>query len=179
MLRKILIVSLYFLSSCSNAKQNPIIENYQLGQKVNTPNNTKVVLVGGCFDVLHYGHIQFLEKAKAEGNYLIVALEPDESISRYKKRTPIHTQQQRAQNLAAIRYVDKVLLLPPLKGYKDYNQLVRDVHPNIIAITADDPQKENKLKQANLVGADLKVVVDRLKGFSSTKIIGRRAGCNS
>lgn len=179
MLRKILIVSLYFLSSCSNAKQNPIIENYQLGQKVNTPNNTKVVLVGGCFDVLHYGHMQFLEKSKAEGTYLIVALEPDDRIIKGKKRQPIHTQQQRAQNLAAIRYVDKVLLLPPLKGYKDYNQLVRDVHPNIIAITADDPQKENKLKQANLVGADLKVVVDRLKGFSSTKIIGRRAGCNS
>jgi len=179
MLRKILIVSLWFLSSCSNVKQDSVIENYQLGQKVNTPNNTKVVLVGGCFDVLHYGHMQFLEKAKSEGAYLIVALEPDESISRYKKRIPIHTQQQRAQNLAAIRHVDKVLLLPKLNGFKDYSQLVQDSRPNIIAITADDPQKQNKLKQANLVGADLKVVVDRIKGFSSTKIIGHCVGCNS
>ncbi len=173
MLRKIVIVSLCFLSSCSNVNKNPVIENYQLGQKVNTPKKAKIVLVGGCFDVLHYGHMQFLEKAKLEGAYLIVALEPDESISRYKKRTPIHNQQQRAQNLAAIRYVDKVLLLPKLKGFKDYSQLVQDSHPNVIAITADDPQKQNKLKQANLVGADLKVVVDRIKGFSSTNIIGR------
>ncbi|WP_425362028.1 adenylyltransferase/cytidyltransferase family protein [Candidatus Tisiphia endosymbiont of Mystacides longicornis] len=51
--------------------------------------NNQLVLVGGCFDLLHYGHIQFLRNAKAQGNYLIVALEPDETINNYKKREVI------------------------------------------------------------------------------------------
>jgi cytidyltransferase-like protein len=136
-------------------------------------------LVGGCFDVLHYGHMQFLEQARAEGTYLIVALEPDESIIQYKKRKPIHNQKQRAYNLAQLRSVDKVLLLPSLKGYQDYNQLVQDVHPDVIAITADDPQKQNKLKQAKDSKAQLKVVIERLKGFSTTKIIQGYNSCNS
>ncbi len=59
--------------------------------------NSKIVLVGGCFDVLHYGHLEFLHEAKKQGKYLIVALEPDETIIKYKKRKPIHNQLQRAK----------------------------------------------------------------------------------
>jgi len=121
--------------------------------------------------VLHNRHIQFLEKAKAEGGYLVVALEPDESITKYKKTpTRSHTETS-AYNLAGLRYVDKVLVLPKLNGFKDYNQLVHDVEPDKIAITADDPQKQIKSNQAIQVGADLKVVVGRIKNYSSTKIV--------
>ena len=42
--------------------------------------NKKTVLVGGCFDVFHFGHLQFLNSAKEQGDYLIVILEPDEVI---------------------------------------------------------------------------------------------------
>lgn len=51
----------------------------------------KIVLVGGCFDLLHYGHFTFLKNAKKEGDVLVVALESDEFILNQKKRKPVHT----------------------------------------------------------------------------------------
>lgn len=130
----------------------------------------KIVLVGGCFDILHFGHIQFLQKAKETGDYLIVALEPDERIINYKKRTPAHTQQERAYNLLALRSVDYVIMLPQLNGFDDYLALVKAIKPHIIAITNNDPQQDNKQKQADAVGAQLVIVTDMIGNFSSSAI---------
>ena len=134
------------------------------------PQNKKIVLVGGCFDILHFGHIQFLEKAQLAGDYLIVALEPDERILNYKNRIPIHTQSERAHNLLALRYVDHVVLLPVLNGFDDYLELVQSIQPHIIAITNNDPQMENKQKQADVIGAQLVVATDMIGNFSSSAI---------
>ena len=154
-------------------EQSALIENYEFKA---VPNNEgkNIVLVGGCFDVLHYGHIEFLKKAKAAGDYLGVALEPDERILKYKHRKPIHNQKERAEILSAIRFVDKVILLPVLNGFKDYNQLVRDIHPKVIAVTAGDPQLDNKKNQAVEVGATVETVMQRLNGFSSSSIINNQ-----
>jgi cytidyltransferase-like protein len=139
-------------------------------QKVPVPDRQRIVLVGGCFDILHFGHIQFLDKAKKTGDYLIIALEPDETIIQYKKRIPIHNQEQRAYNLVALRSVDQVILLPSLQGFDDYYMLVKNINPHIIAITQDDPQIENKQKQADAIGAQLIIVSERIEPFSSSSI---------
>lgn len=128
------------------------------------------VLVGGCFDLLHYGHLRFLESARLQGDYLIVALESDESIHRTKGAYPIHTQQQRAEILAALWCVDMVLLLPPLQGFDDYFLLVKQVNPSVLAVTGGDSQLTNKQKQADLIGARV-VVVNQLIGGLSSSII--------
>jgi cytidyltransferase-like protein len=130
----------------------------------------KIVLVGGCFDIIHFGHIQFLQKAKEAGDFLIVALEPDERIIHHKNRTPMHTQQERAYNLAALRSVDEVIMLPQLNGFDDYLALVKNIKPHIIAITDNDPQKDNKQKQADAIGAQLVIVTDMIGSFSSSNI---------
>lgn len=137
----------------------------------------KTVLVGGCFDVLHSGHIRFLEKAKEQGTHLVVALEPDEHIRQYKHRDPIHTQHQRAYNLKSLRAVDEVVLLPRMHGFDDYKALVEDIRPQIIAVTEGDPQSDNKSKQAQVVGAQMIAVTDEIKGFSTSAIITH--GCTS
>ncbi len=164
---------LLLLNACSievsQTTQTATIQKYHR-QTIQIPNNKNIVLVGGCFDILHFGHIEFLKNAKATGNYLVVALEPDESITNYKRRTPTHNQKERADILAALRFVDHVVLLPVLKGFVDYNQLVENIKPQVIAITADDPQIANKQKQANSVGAIVMIVAPRLGNFSSTKI---------
>lgn len=156
------------------ASINTSDSNY-LYKKKNNPNacnNTqRIILVGGCFDLLHNAHYDYLRKSKALGDYLIVALEPDETIIKYKKRKPVFNQQERAKNLSAIRYVDEVLLLPPLKGYKDYLQLVQDVCPNVIAVTAGDPQIMNIKKQAKLVDAEVVEVIGLIDGISTTDLI--------
>ena len=170
-----LILCCLALSACqhhnhSNLKALAAISNYE-NKAVLDCGKKKVVLVGGCFDVLHYGHFEYLRKAKLEGQYLIVALEPDERIIKYKNRQPIHNQKQRAANLSAISFVDHVLLLPELKSYKDYLNLVINTCPNVIAVTAGDPQLENIQKQAARVGATVKEVNNLETGVSSSDII--------
>jgi len=147
-------------------------ESYESKKPLDHPVGKKIVLVGGCFDVLHYGHIEFLKRSKSKGDILIVALEPDEKILRFKKRAPIHNHYQRATNVGSIRYVDKVIMLPNLNGFEDYSELLKNINPNIIAVTSDDPIIEIKRMHAKHVGAELVVVIDRIQDLSSSKILG-------
>ncbi|MBI3620518.1 nucleotidyltransferase family protein, partial [Candidatus Roizmanbacteria bacterium] len=117
--------------------------------------NKKKVLVGGCFDLVHYGHLQFLKKAKKQGEVLIICLESDEFIKRKKNKVSFHTQTQRAEILAAFHMVDVVVLLPFLSTDEEYFQVVQTVRPQIIAVTEGDSQLKNKQKQAALVGAEV------------------------
>ncbi len=113
-----------------------------------------VVLVGGCFDVIHYGHTEFLRLAKELGDHLIVALEADENVTRRKGSTrPIHTQRQRAAMLTSLFSVDEVIMLPEMKNDTDYKTLVAELKPNIIAVTEGDPYKHHKEAQAKEIGA--------------------------
>lgn len=130
-----------------------------------------VVLVGGCFDLFHYGHLFFLKKAKESGNFLIVALESDKFIKKVKKRNPIHNQQQRAEILSQMQVVDLVIKLPFLAKDEDYFSLVKLIKPKIIAVCENDPQMKNKLKQAKTINAQLKVVCPLITNFSSSKIL--------
>lgn len=139
-------------------------------QPLSIPSHKKIILVGGCFDIMHFGHIKFLEKAHQAGDYLIVALESDECIIENKKRTPTHTQMERAYNLLALRYVDNVILLPFLNNFQDYLNFVKTVNPHIIAITNNDPQINNKQKQAIEVNAQLVIVTNIIGSFSSSSI---------
>ena len=116
----------------------------------------KIVLVGGCFDLLHYGHISFLKQAKALGDYLIVALEADQNV-RFAKgdNRPIHSQEQRKEMLTSLSFVDEVIPLPPMNQDFQYFTLVEKIHPQIIAVTEGDPVVYKKMKQAEQVGAKL------------------------
>ncbi|RYG57976.1 D-glycero-beta-D-manno-heptose 1-phosphate adenylyltransferase, partial [bacterium] len=71
----------------------------------------KVVFTNGCFDLLHVGHIDLLEKARAAGDFLIVGLNSDASVRRLKGQTrPIHSEEARARVLAALNSVDAVVI---------------------------------------------------------------------
>lgn len=131
----------------------------------------KIILVGGCYDILHYGHYAFLKAAAEEGDILIIALESDEFIKKRKKRNPVHTQQQRAEILSGLSFVDYVIKLPFLQADTDYMQLVDMIKPTIIAITDGDRQLENKKRQSEEVGAQLKIVIPVVESFSSSSII--------
>ena len=80
----------------------------------------------------------------------------------------------RAKNLLKTKLVDDVILLPTLKSAEDYLQMVQTIKPNIIAVTAGDPQMENKKKQAKKTGAKVKIVIDRLPGLSTTNLINKK-----
>lgn len=148
-----------------------IIKWEEIGRYKKYWQNKKTVLVGGCFDIFHYGHLKFLQQAKKQAERLIVCLESDLFIKKNKKRPPIHNQKQRAEILASISFVDFVIMLPYFSSDKDYYNLVEMVRPSLIAVTEGDRQLENKKKQGKMIGIVVKTVSRLLKNFSSTKII--------
>lgn len=129
-----------------------------------------VVLVGGCFDILHLGHIRFLNEAKKLGT-VVVALESDENLRRYKGVSrPIHQQNQRAEVLAALSSVDYIIILPSFTTDQDYFDLTKTVSPDVIVVTAGDPQLANKQKQAEMVGAKL-TTIPKIKTPSTSQLV--------
>lgn len=134
--------------------------------------NKKVVLVGGCFDVLHPGHLIFLQKAKKAGDTLVVLLESDEKIKKLKGlNRPVHTQKERAIVLKALKFVDRVIMLPNMKNDSDYQRLIKKIRPDIIAATEGSTDNHLKKRAAQLVGAKFIYVTKMIGNHSSSQIL--------
>jgi len=130
-----------------------------------------IVLTGGCFDVLHLGHIKFLEAAKKNGDVLFVFVESDQNVQKTKgKDRPINNQDDRAQVLASIRFVDYVIKLPFMKNNNDYDAFTANIEPLIIAVTRGSEALLHAKRQARMVGARLIEVIGRIPEKSTTKI---------
>ncbi len=126
--------------------------------------NKSVVFTNGCFDILHVGHLELLEKAKSFGDVLIVGMNSDSSMKQIKgPDRPILTEQDRARLLAAIEMVDYVVLFDEETPF----ELLRQIKPNILV-------KGGDYKLNEIIGRD---VVDEVKiipfvrGKSTTNII--------
>lgn len=127
----------------------------------------KIVFTNGCFDILHLGHIDYLSKAKDEGNILIIGLNTDNSVSRIKGPTrPITDENSRAKILASLQFVDAVTLFDEETPY----ELINFVQPDVLV-------KGSDYKPEDIVGYDIvkakngKVVtIDFLEGYSTTAI---------
>lgn len=129
----------------------------------------KVVFTNGCFDILHVGHVKYLQKAKSFGDILIVGLNSDESVSRLKGPSrPINITQDRAYILAALEAVDFVV---PFEEDTPYN-LIKMIKPNTLV-------KGGDYKGKNVIGtefaSELKLV-DFVNGKSTTKTIQKIEG---
>jgi len=132
----------------------------------------RIVLAGGCFDLLHIGHITFLEKAKKQGDVLIIMLESDAAITASKgKNRPINSQEIRAKILAALSVVDFIILLEPNMSDSDYSTLVFSVKPAIIATTAGDVNRFHKERQAKQIDANVVDVTPQIADKSTTKLV--------
>ncbi|MBI2431127.1 MAG: adenylyltransferase/cytidyltransferase family protein [Candidatus Levybacteria bacterium] len=131
----------------------------------------KIVLVGGCFDILHPGHVLFLEKAKQQGDVLFVMLESDQTIQLTKgNKRPIHPQKDRALVLSTLNMVDYIILLPSLNKDRDYDNLLFKIKPTIIATTKGDPKRYHKERQAKLMGTTVIDVMERVKDASTSQL---------
>lgn len=134
--------------------------------------NKKIVLVGGCFDVIHLGHTTFLEKAKNKGDILIVLLESDENIKKNKGKTrPINSQKNRAILLTKLKIVDYVVRLPKIKNDEEYLKIIKKIRPTIIAVSENDENLINKKYQAKQVGAKIAKVTKLIPHQSTSRII--------
>lgn len=99
----------------------------------------RIVYTGGTFDIFHYGHVNFLKKCKIIGDEVVVALNMDEFIKKFKGSYPIMSYKERETSLLECRYVDKVI--PNFSG-EDSKPTILTVKPNIIAIGDDWAHKD-------------------------------------
>ena len=127
-----------------------------------------IVFTNGCFDVLHRGHVEYLEKSKALGSKLIVGLNSDASVRELKPGRPINNQDDRMAVLLALRWVDEVIIFDeptPLK-------LIQRISPDIIT-------KGGDYSPDQVVGARIAkqtIIIPFLDGYSSTRIINEAQG---
>jgi rfaE bifunctional protein nucleotidyltransferase chain/domain len=127
-----------------------------------------ITLANGAFDVLHVGHIRYLQAAKQLGGRLVVAVNSDESVRKLKgERRPIMPDFERAELVAALGDVDAVVIFPET----DVRALIRELRPEIHAkgtdyTAATVPERNEVLAY----GGRVEIVGDP-KGHSSRKII--------
>lgn len=97
-------------------------------EKIRSQGKT-IVTTNGCFDILHVGHVRYLEKAKSFGDVLIVALNSDKSVKSIKGDSrPINNENDRAEILSALRSVDYVVLFDEDSPINLLLQIKPDVH---------------------------------------------------
>ena len=147
-----------------------IVDLHELTKSLPRGSKARIVLTGGCFDILHIGHVRFLSEAKRMGDYLVVLLESDKSVKDLKgKNRPLFLQRERAEMLSALGSVDLVVLLPVMANDSDYLNVVMEIKPDIIAVTEHDPHIEKKRAQAKKIGARVKVIPS-LERFSTSRL---------
>ncbi|OGH06307.1 MAG: hypothetical protein A2171_00915 [Candidatus Levybacteria bacterium RBG_13_35_9] len=133
--------------------------------------NKSIVLAGGCFDILHIGHIQFLKNAKKRGDILFILLESDSNVKKLKgSGRPINSQEDRAQILSSMEYVDYIVLLPNMTKNTDYDKLVYGLNPDVIAVTQNSPQIIHNLRQAKKINAKVMQVIKIINDKSTTNL---------
>ena len=107
----------------------------------------KVVLASGVFDLLHLGHVRFLEEAKRAGGAnakLIAIIATDNTVENSKGKKPIMSEDQRCALVRSLRVVDKAVL-----GYEnmDIGEVIGKIKPDVIALGYDQSDMENEVKK--------------------------------
>jgi FAD synthetase len=140
-----------------------------------TTRKQRVVLASGVFDLIHLGHVRFLEDAKNAGGpkaKLIVIIAKDSTVEKMKGRKPIMSEDERLALVKSLKVVDDAVL-----GYEglDIGEVVEKIKPDIIALGWDQAEMENSVKDY-LAKHKLQVSIIRIGKFgensldSSTKI---------
>ena len=132
-------------------------------------NDERIVFTNGCFDILHIGHIDYLNQARALGSKLIVGVNTDASVKKLKgEGRPINSEQDRALSLAALQCVDAVILF----GEDTPEELIRRVGPDVLVKGGDYRIEEIAGRQY----AKEVITIPLTEGRSTTGLIERIRG---
>ena len=147
-----------------------ILELEELKKIVSLAKSTekKVVFTNGCFDIIHGGHIEFLQKAKALGDILVVGLNTDKSVKQLKgENRPIKSEKERANILAALKYIDYITLFNETTPEK----LIQEIRPDIL-VKGDDYKIDEVVGREIVEGYGAKVeLIPIVQGHSTTQTL--------
>ena len=155
----------------NNAKIKKITQLKKITTRLKTQGKT-IIFTNGCFDLLHYGHIKYLQEAKGKGDILIVAINSDASVKRIKgSKRPLINEKDRLRQIAALECVDYAVL------FKEDTPLglIKSIRPDILV-------KGSDWDKNSIVGSDIvlscggKVLTVKLaQGRSTTNLIKKIA----
>jgi rfaE bifunctional protein nucleotidyltransferase chain/domain len=132
-------------------------------------NEDKVVFTNGCFDILHLGHIDYLEKSSEFGTQMIVAVNSDASVRTLEKgvERPINSEYARARLIAALEFVSMVIIF----GESTPLELIQALNPDVL-VKGDDYTIETIVgaKEVIAAGGEVKTIA-LVPDYSTTKII--------
>jgi rfaE bifunctional protein nucleotidyltransferase chain/domain len=130
----------------------------------------KLVATNGCFDLLHVGHVRYLQAARALGDFLAVGLNADRSVRELKgKGRPVTSERDRAEILAALECVDLLAIFPETRA----TQFIAASHPAIYVKGGDyGPETLNEQERALLkeIGAEIRFIPFEA-GYSTSRLL--------
>ena len=160
------------MSKALNKLQNKIYTLDRLMDEINNwkKQNKKIVFTNGCFDLIHLGHVELLARSSDLGDKLIVAINSDESIIKIKGiNRPIIEEESRAKQIAALDFVDAVILF----NQDNPIEIISLVIPDIIT-------KGGDYKISDVVGHEIVrennssvVIIPLTQGYSTTSILDK------
>jgi rfaE bifunctional protein nucleotidyltransferase chain/domain len=137
-----------------------------------------VVFTNGCFDILHPGHVDYLTRASALGDRMIVAVNSDASVKRLKgSNRPVNTENDRAFVVAGLHYVNAVILFDE----DTPAELIRDLQPDVLVKGADyDAQEMDPSSPTFIAGSEYVraaggrvETIPLLEGYSTSRMIDK------
>ena len=132
--------------------------------------NKKIVFTNGCFDILHIGHIKYLQQAAALGDVLIVGLNSDESVHRLKGADrPINTQWERAEMLCVLDFINYVVIFEEDTPY----QLIKTIRPDVLVKGGDYNLEDIVGKDIVEAKGGVVKVLPYIEGKSTTGMINK------
>jgi len=128
----------------------------------------KIVFTNGCFDLLHIGHIRYLQQAREEGDLLVLGLNSDRSVRDLKGETrPLLPQEERAEMMAALSMVDYIVIFDERTPL----DLIKEIRPDIL-VKGGDWRKEDIVGGKEVIaGGGKVVVVPEIPGRSTSNLV--------
>ena len=132
----------------------------------------KIIATNGCFDILHVGHLRYLEASKALGDLLVVGINSDSSVKRLKGESrPINPEHDRAELLASLKPVDYVVIFDEL----DAVNFLKEVKPDVYTKGGDyNPENLPEYSTVQEIGAKIEII-DLVEGKSTTAMVSKFA----
>lgn len=135
----------------------------------------KIVATNGCFDLLHLGHIRYLEAARKLGDILVVGLNGDQSVRELKgPGRPVNNEKDRAAILAALEYVDLVAIFPELRATQFIERTAPDVYVKGGDYSSETLDAEERAALQK-IGSKIEIVPFE-KGYSTSALLEKLRG---